>query len=246
MRWDRVSGLAAATILAANLLATTRIPCLPPSPRGFVSGAQLIARATPVGLATWRIDQVLFGAAPASGVLHSDIALVGGCIRVEVGKTYLISERCPGGSSDEPCVLTARRIEDAAGDLGYLHARHVEDWAALIGEIKRWTEGATTTARFSRWIRSADTDESDRHSGPLLLIRYLESMTAELEWIERYEPEIAKRVRSGVMSRGIRELDVPTVPTHDDVDRVMTAIGQGREWRSAFEEAYRLHGTPPE
>jgi len=138
------------------------------------------------------------------------------------------------------CQLSARPMEDTAGDLEFLHARHVEDWTSVMNETKRWIDGLTSTPRFNDWVRTADTDESDRYSGTILLVRYLETMTADFEQMEQLASEIAGRLRSGAVNRGIRDLDSRwcSAPSYGEVDRALSAITSGREWRNVLDEIF--------
>ena len=235
--WESVS-LVATALLLTDVFATTKVPCSPPSPRELVGGATLIAVATATEPSVWHIDHVLYGSAPSPGTLDFGLRKVGGCVHIAVGKTYLIAEQCPVDAG--ACYLLARRVEESADDLEFLHGRHIENWESVIEGSKRWIEGLTSTASFNAWIRTADTEEIDRRSTTLFLVRYLETMTADLEWLEHVEPEAARQLLSGAVSRGIRKLDGRwcTAPARKDVDGVLTSVTTGHEWQSAMLEAY--------
>jgi|GEM_PF-6482269 len=234
----RLSSLSLLILIATQLQATTNVPCSPPLPRDFVGGARLIAIATPVSPKAWRIEQVLAGTGPESGQLQYDIDHVRACALPVAGKPHLIGERCP--ENDSPCEIATRSIEEAGDYLAFLHARHAEEWSSIIDTAKRWSEGRISNFQFNSWIRTADTDEPYRYSSTLLLVRYLEGMSNDLQEIARIAPRVAERMMAGVVKRGLCEIEgrwsMP--PDYKELDLALTAIVWGPEWRSAIGEAY--------
>jgi hypothetical protein len=235
----RFSLLSLLILVATQMQATTNVPCSPPLPRDFVGGARLLAIATPTSPKAWHIDQVLLGDVPASGELQYDIDHVRACALPVVGKSYLIGERCP--ENDGPCEIATRSIEEAADYLAFLHARHAEEWTTIIEAAKRWSDGRISNVQFNSWIRTADTDEPYRYSSTLLLVRYLEGMSNDLEEVARLAPKVADRMMAVIVKRGLCEIDGrwSTPPDYKELDLALTAIMSGPEWRGLLEEAYR-------
>ena len=77
-------------------------------------------------------------------------AIEGACgIVITPGETYLVSEQ------------GIRRLADAGDDLAFLSRRQFVERDEVLETFDSWIHGNLPTARFGRWITTADTNDKN-------------------------------------------------------------------------------------